>query len=317
LQIAPSCYRLHAARQRNPELNCTRAKRDQSLILEVQRVWHANWQVYGARKVWKQMGREGIGVARCTVERLMGKLGLAGARRGKRLRTTTPDTSAPCPLDRVNRQFKASRPNELWVSDFTYVSTWQGWLFVAFVIDVYARRIVGWRVSHSMRTDFVLDALEQALYDRQPQLSDQLIHHSDRGSQYVNRPEIRGRMIGQVNRPIKPNYDGQTGWAWNLTPNARATFSTVAKLGLPSALRARYKLSRLRPASRATWVIPLARAMSPSALAMPETSSGASSSQASRYAAISSGVRRCSATSYGVVRVLEDLLDTRAMWLYS
>ena len=186
MQIAPSCYRLHAARQRNPELGCARAKRDQALIPEVQRVWHANWQVYGADKVWKQMNREGIRVARCTVERLMGKLGLAGVRRGKRIRTTTPDTSAPCPLDRVNRQFKADRPNELWVSDFTYVSTWQGWLFVAFVIDVYARRIVGWRVSHSMRTDFVLDALEQALYERQPQLSDQLIHHSDRGVQYVS-----------------------------------------------------------------------------------------------------------------------------------
>ena len=186
MQIAPSCYRLHAARARNPELQCARAKRDQELIPEVQRVWHANWQVYGADKVWKQMNREGVRVARCTVERLMRRLGLAGARRGKRVRTTTPDTSAPCPLDRVNRQFKASRPNELWVSDFTYVSTWQGWLFVAFVIDVYARRIVGWRVSHSMRTDFVVDALEQALYERQPQLSDQLIHHSDRGVQYVS-----------------------------------------------------------------------------------------------------------------------------------
>ena len=186
LQIAPSCYRLHAARARNRELQCARAKRDQKLMPDIQRVWHANWQVYGADKVWKQMNREGIAVARCTVERLMRKLGLAGIRRGKRIRTTTPDTTAPCPLDRVNRQFKADRPNELWVSDFTYVRTWQGWLFVAFVIDVYARRIVGWRVSNSMRTDFVLDALEQALYERQPQLTDQLIHHSDRGVQYVS-----------------------------------------------------------------------------------------------------------------------------------
>ena len=186
MQIAPSCYRLHAARQRNPQLNCARTRRDQELFPEVQRVWYANWQVYGARKVWKQMHREGIGVARCTVERLMGKLGLAGVRRGKRIRTTTPDTFAPCPLDQVNRVFKANRPNELWVSDFTYVSTWEGWLFVAFVIDVYARRIVGWRVSNSVRTNFVLDALEQALYDRQPQLSDRLIHHSDRGVQYVS-----------------------------------------------------------------------------------------------------------------------------------
>jgi len=186
LQIAPSCYRLHAARRRNPQIDCDRAKRDRYLMPEIQRVWHANWQVYGADKVWKQMNREGIHVARCTVERLMGQLGLAGERRGKRIRTTTPDTAAPCPRDRVNRQFNASRPNELWVSDFTYVSTWQGWLFVAFVIDVYARRIVGWRVSHSMRTDFVLDALEQALYERQPQRSDQLVHHSDRGVQYVS-----------------------------------------------------------------------------------------------------------------------------------
>ena len=116
----------------------------------------------------------------------MRQLGLQGARRGKKVRTTVSDSKAPCPLDRVNRVFKAERPNQLWVSDFTYVSTWQGWLYVAFVIDVYARRIVGWRVSHSMQTDFVLDALEQALYDRQPERSESLIHHSDRGSQYVS-----------------------------------------------------------------------------------------------------------------------------------
>ena len=132
------------------------------------------------------MYREGIGVARCTVERLMRQLGLAGVRRGKSIRTATPDSSAPCPLDCVNRYLKADRPNELWASDFTYVRTWQGWLFVAFVIDVYARLIVGWRVSHSMKTDFALDALEQALYERQLQFSDQLVHHSDRGAQYVS-----------------------------------------------------------------------------------------------------------------------------------
>ncbi|CDY76216.1 Mobile element protein [Caballeronia glathei] len=143
-------------------------------------------QVYGAGKVWKQLNREGIAVARCTVERLMKQLGLRGVRRGKRVRTTIPDVSAPRPLDRVNRQFKADRPNQLWVSDFTYVSTWQGWLNVAFVIDVFARRIVGWRVSSSMTTDFVLDALEQALYARRPDNDGTLIHHSDRGSQYVS-----------------------------------------------------------------------------------------------------------------------------------
>jgi putative transposase len=185
LQVAPSAYRRHAARQRNPELRSARAKRDEQLMPHIERVWQANLQVYGAEKVWKQMNREDIAVARCTVERLMRCLGLEGVRRGKTVRTTMPDTSVPCPLDRVNRQFQADRPNQLWVSDFTYVSTWQGWLYVAFIVDVFARRIVGWRVSTNMTTDFVLDALEQALYDRQPD-PDALIHHSDRGSQYVS-----------------------------------------------------------------------------------------------------------------------------------
>ena len=138
----------------------------------------ANMQVYGADKLWKQMNRERIAVARCTVERLMKQLGLRGVMRGKRVRTTVPDAIAPRPLDRVNRQFKAARPNQLWVSDFTYVSTWQGWPYVAFVIDVFARRIVGWRVSSSMTTDFVLDALEQALYARRLGDDGTLIHHS-------------------------------------------------------------------------------------------------------------------------------------------
>jgi transposase InsO family protein len=133
-----------------------------------------------------QMNRQGVAVARCTVERLMRRLGLQGVRRGKAVRTTVGDPKAPYPLDKVHRQFHAERPNQLWVSDFTYVSTWQGWLYVAFVIDVFARRIVGWRVSTSMKTDFVLDALEQALYDRQPERDSSLIHHSDRGSQYVS-----------------------------------------------------------------------------------------------------------------------------------
>ena len=186
LQIAPSCYRRHAASQRNPVLCSARTQRDTVLCPHIQRVWQANMQVYGADKVWHQLNREGITVARCTVERLMRRMGLRGVRRGKVVRTTLGDAKAACPLDRVNRQFKAQRPNQLWVSDFTYVSTWQGWQYVAFVIDVYARRIVGWRQSSSMRTDFVLDALEQALYDRQPQRDDALIHHSDRGSQYVS-----------------------------------------------------------------------------------------------------------------------------------
>ncbi len=159
---------------------------DDVLVPKIEKVWQANMKVYGAEKVWRQLAREGTVTARCTVERLMKRLGLRGVMRGKVVRTTVSDRKAPCPLDKVNRQFKAERPNQLWVSDFTYVSTWQGWQYVAFVIDVYARRIVGWRVSSSMTTDFVLDALEQALYARQPERDRSLVAHSDRGSQYVS-----------------------------------------------------------------------------------------------------------------------------------
>ena len=186
LQIAPSGYRRYAALVRAPYRRCARARRDEALALQITRVWQTNMQVYGADKVWRQLTREGTTVARCTVERLMRRQGLRGVMRGKVVRTTISDSKVPCPLDKVNRQFRAERPNQLWVSDFTYVSTWQGWLYVAFVIDVFARRIVGWRVSSSMGTDFVLDALEQALYARQPERDSSLVHHSDRGSQYVS-----------------------------------------------------------------------------------------------------------------------------------
>ena len=186
LQMAPSGSRRHAARRRDPARSPARVQRDAVLIPQIEQVWRVNLKVYGADKVWRQLGREGSAVARCTVERLMRQQGLRGVVRGKPIRTTTPDTSAPCPLDRVHRAFKADRPNQLWVSDFTYVSTWQGFVYVAFVIDVFARRIVGWRVSTSMRTDFVLDALEQALYARRREQDASLIHHGDRGSQYVS-----------------------------------------------------------------------------------------------------------------------------------
>jgi transposase InsO family protein len=185
MQVAPSGYLRYAAQQRNPALRCGLVQRDDVLSVEIKRVWQVNLQVYGADKVWRQLRREGTDVARCTVERLMRKAGLRGVMRGKVVRTTAPDAKAPCPLDRINRRFKAQRPNELWVSDFTCVSTWQGFVYVTFVIDVFARRIVRWRVSSSMRTDFMLDALEQALYARQPELNG-LVHHSDRGSQYVS-----------------------------------------------------------------------------------------------------------------------------------
>ena len=186
LQIAPSGYRRRVQQRGGPWLRCKRSQSDVQHCSDTQRVWHANWQVYGAVKVWKQMHREGLPIARCTLQRLIRRLGLEGVRRGKKIRTTQPDSARPCPLDLVNRQFNAERPDQLWVTDFTYVSTWQGQMFVAFVIDVYARRIVGWRVSNHMRTDFVVDALEQELCPRQPQQEARLIHHSDRGTQYVS-----------------------------------------------------------------------------------------------------------------------------------
>ena len=186
LQIAPSAYWREAARKREPALCPARRQRDAALLPEIERVWENNLRVYGADKVWKQLRRERFAVARCTEERLMRRQGLRGVIRGKSVRTTVPDAKAACPLDLVNRQFRAERPNQLWVSDFTYVSTWQGFVYVAFVIDVFARCIVGWRVSSSMKTELVLDALEQALYARAARRQGELIHHSDRGSQYVS-----------------------------------------------------------------------------------------------------------------------------------
>lgn len=162
-----------------------RARRDALLRDEIRRVWEENFRVYGVRKVWRQLRREGTDVARCTVERLMRQMGLQGIVRGKSTRTTISDRAAPCPLDRVNRQFRAPCPNMLWVSDFTYVATWAGFVYVAFVIDAFARRIVGWRVSQSAEAAFVLDALEQAIHDRRP-FAGGLVHHSDRGAQYVS-----------------------------------------------------------------------------------------------------------------------------------
>ena len=186
LPIAPSTYHEHAAQRRDPSRLSERAKQDEVLKIEVKRVFDSNFGVYGVRKVWWQLQREGLQVARCTVERLMRKMGLKGVIRGKPVRTTISDKAAVCPLDRVHRQFHAPAPNLLWLSDFTYVATWSGFVYVAFVIDAYARRIVGWRVSRTAHAGFVLDALEQALHERRPTHSDGLIHHSDRGSQYVS-----------------------------------------------------------------------------------------------------------------------------------
>lgn len=185
LPIAPSTYHAHVVRRADPEKLSCRAKRDAALKVEIRRVFDENFRVYGVRKVWRQLGREGIALARCTVARLMRAMGLQGAVRGRRVRTTLSDKAVPCPLDRVNRQFQAPRPNALWVSDFTYVATGSGFVYVAFVIDAYARRIVGWRVSRTAQAGFVLDALEQALHERRP-VNGGLVHHSDRGVQYVS-----------------------------------------------------------------------------------------------------------------------------------
>ena len=186
LPIAPSTYHAHLAKRADPSKLSERARRDLGLRISIRRVFAENFQVYGVRKVWRQLKREGVEVARCTVARLMRAMGLHGVIRGKPVRTTISDKAAPCPLDRVNRQFKAPAPNRLWVADFTYVSTWAGMLYVAFIIDTYARRIVGWRVSRTAHTAFVLDALEQALHERRPVHGGGLVHHSDRGSQYVS-----------------------------------------------------------------------------------------------------------------------------------
>jgi putative transposase len=187
LPIAPSTYFRRKVQQQEATKRSARARRDADLRAAIQRVWDENDQVYGPRKVWRQLRRDGIRAARCTVERLMRDMGLRGVSRGRAWKVTTlSDRAAERPADLVDRQFTAMRPNQLWVADFTYVATWRGFVYVAFVIDVFARRIVGWRVSSSLATDFVLDALEQAIYDRCGDGVGDLVHHSDRGTQYVS-----------------------------------------------------------------------------------------------------------------------------------
>jgi transposase InsO family protein len=183
LPIAPSTYYAHKATQADPTKLSPRRRRDESLRTEIRRVWDENFKVYGARKVWRQLLREGHRVARCTVERLMRQMGLHGVVRGKPKRTTVASDQDQRPLDLVHRVFHADRPNQLWVADFTYVATWTGFVYVAFIIDVFARMIVGWRSARSMSADLTLDALDQALWARQ--VTDNLIHHSDHGSQYI------------------------------------------------------------------------------------------------------------------------------------
>jgi putative transposase len=204
-----------------------RLKRDLELSDDINRVWKENYRVYGARKVWRQMNREGIRVARCTVERLMRRMGIKGVVRGRRCRTTISDAAADHPLDLVNRDFKATRPNQLWVADLTYVATWSGFVYVAFITDVFARKIVGWRVSNSMRTDLVLDALEQAIWARKG--AEGVIHHSDRGSQYLS--------IRYTERLIEAGVESSVGSRGDAYDNALA--ETINGLFKAEVIRAR------------------------------------------------------------------------------
>ena len=185
LPIAPATYYEHRARRLDPSRRPARAQRDDELEQQIRRVFEENFRVYGVEKVWRQLRREGVAVARCTVERLMRKMGLRGAVRGRAFKVTTvSDESDVRPLDLVKREFEATRPNQLWVADITYVATWAGFAYVAFVVDVFSRAVVGWRVSNSLRSDLALDALEQALHAREP--CDDLVHHSDHGVQYLS-----------------------------------------------------------------------------------------------------------------------------------
>lgn len=212
IQIAPSSYYEHKGRERDPDRLPDRIKRYMKLEFNIQRVWEGNFRVYGARKVWRQLLREGTSVARCTVERLMKKLGIQGVRRGKKCRTTIADDLLDRPTDKVNRQFVATRPNQLWVTDITFVATWTGFVYVAFITDVFARYIVGWRVSRSLRTDLVLDALEQALWVRRETKG--LTHHSDHGCQYLS--------IRYTERLIEANIEASVGSVGDSYDNALA-----------------------------------------------------------------------------------------------
>lgn len=214
LPIAPSTYYQRLLCAKEPARASKRARTDAALCDEIKRIWQDNRGVYGARKVWQSLHRQGRNVARCTVERLMKAMGLAGVVRGKKVITTNPDASSPCPDDKVNRQFQAKAPNRLWVSDFTYVQSWSGTIYVAFVIDVFARRIVGWKVSKSMHTQFVLDALEQAIWQRRPRKDGSLIHHSDRGVQYLS--------IKYTERLARAEIDASVGTVGDSYDNALA-----------------------------------------------------------------------------------------------
>jgi len=244
LQIAPSTYYDFKAKQKDPEKRSSREKSDEYFCKEIQRVWEANFQVYGARKIWHQLNRDGIMIARCTVERLMRTMGLQGAVRGKVKRTTIPSKENHDPFDLVHRDFSASRPNQLWVADFTYVATWAGFVFVAFVIDVFSRMIVGWRAARSMSADLTLDALEQAIWARD--ITGKLNHHSDHGSQYLS--------IRYTERLAKEGINASVGSVGSAYDNALA--ETINGLYKTEVIRKRGPWKNLEAVEYATleWV---------------------------------------------------------------
>jgi transposase InsO family protein len=244
LPISPSTYYEFKAREDDPDRQPDRIKRDHLLEFDIKRVWEENFEVYGARKVWRQLNREHIEVARCTVERLMKRLGIQGVMRGAKCWTTVSDDTLARPADLVNRQFTATRPNQLWVADITFVATWAGFVYVAFIIDVFARRIVGWRVSRSLHTELVLDALEQAIWSRTK--TEGLVHHSDRGCQYLS--------IRYTERLAEANIDSSVGSVGDSYDNALA--ETINGLYKTEVIRRRGPWKNIEDVEYATleWV---------------------------------------------------------------
>jgi len=244
LPISPSTYYEFKAREEDPDRLPDRIKRDNLLEFNIKRVWEENFEVYGARKVWRQLNREHIDVARCTVERLMKRLGIQGVMRGAKCWTTVSDDALTRPADLVNREFTAIRPNQLWVADITFVATWAGFVYVAFIIDVFARRIVGWRVSRSLHTELVLDALEQALWSRTK--TEGLVHHSDRGCQYLS--------IRYTERLAEANIDSSVGSVGDSYDNALA--ETINGLYKTEVIRRRGPWKNIEDVEYATleWV---------------------------------------------------------------
>ncbi len=244
MPISPSTYYEFKAREDDPDRLPDRIKRDHLLEFDIKRVWEENFEVYGARKVWRQLNREHIDVARCTVERLMKRLGIQGVMRGAKCWTTVSDDALARPTDLVNREFTATRPNQLWVADITFVATWAGFVYVAFIIDVFARRIVGWRVSRSLHTELVLDALEQALWSRTK--TEGLVHHSDRGCQYLS--------IRYAERLAEANIDSSVGSVGDSYDNALA--ETINGLYKTEVIRRRGPWKNIEDVEYATleWV---------------------------------------------------------------